>query len=72
METAYSNEYYNGLTDIHDAHGWIMTEKSQNLLDSMAEVNKSNFFGVCRLHKHFILKENECVVTTKTPEGYLA
>ena len=75
METTtltYSNNFYNNLTDIHEAHTWAMTEKSQKILDSMMEINKLNVFGVCRLHKHFILKENECVVTSKTPEGYLA
>jgi hypothetical protein len=38
----------------------------------MMDVNQLNIFGICRLHKHFVLKENECVVTSKTPEGYLA
>ncbi len=49
-----------------------MQDEAVHLLQEIRDLNIDNIFGVCRLHRHFLLRASECVVSTKVPDGYFA
>ena len=61
---------YNTLEKVHDAEQWDMATQATALLEHLVDTPLTNYFGICRLHKHFEVAEDECVVTHFIENGF--
>lgn len=61
-------EEHNGLAHINEAMHYDIDQYSKELILKMNRSFDVFKYGICRLHKHFDLEEDECVVTTYDPQ----
>ena len=52
-----------------EAEKWGMDGHVDKLLALLTEKDKTQLVGVSRIHRHFTLRENECVTTTAAGEN---
>lgn len=71
-QTRYQVSYYNDLHHIAYAHAWEISQQAVDLLKQFSGDNDGYLFGTCRLHRHFVLAEGECVVTKLVNTEYVA
>jgi hypothetical protein len=49
-----------------------MTERLPEISKVLQKYGFDKLFGVARLHRHYLLKETECVLWEKSLEGYVS
>ena len=61
---------YNNLEKVGEAEKWQIEKEAVDLLTHLVDTPLTEYFGVCRLHRHFDIAEDECVVTSPIENGF--
>ena len=61
----YTSDYFMNLANINVANQWDMETTANEIIKALEKIDGAwSVFGTCRLHKHFLIEGDECVVTT--------